>query len=62
MTHNKRNSLSIDALEKQILQNLSEENLKEIRVSGGGDVCDECGYRLSSKDFNQFHPFLKSLV
>ncbi|MEM8805382.1 MAG: hypothetical protein AAGF01_05075 [Cyanobacteria bacterium P01_G01_bin.38] len=42
MTHTKRNSLSIYALEKQISQNLSEENLKEIRGSGGGSPCPDC--------------------
>ncbi|MEM1308056.1 MAG: hypothetical protein AAGF98_00900 [Cyanobacteria bacterium P01_H01_bin.153] len=31
MAHNKRNSLSINALENQLSQNLSEENLREIR-------------------------------
>ncbi|MEM1308055.1 MAG: hypothetical protein AAGF98_00895 [Cyanobacteria bacterium P01_H01_bin.153] len=54
MTHNKRNSLSVDALENQLSQNLSEENLKEIRGSRspGGGGCDWCLVRFSSKDFS----------
>ena len=57
MTHNKRNSLSIDALENQLSQNLSEENLKKIRGSRspGSGGCDWCLVRLSSKDFSQFY-------
>ena len=57
MTHNKRNSLSIDALEKQLSQNLSEENLKEIRGSRspGSAGCNWCLVRLSNKDFSQFY-------
>ena len=42
MTNNERNSLSIYALESQIPQNLSEENLKEIRGSGSPGHCEGC--------------------
>ena len=62
MANNKRNSLSIYALDKQISQNLSEENLKGIRGSDGGGYCIDCHEHLSSKDFSQFYPFLEDPV